>query len=172
MTGRGTRDAGREGPKARRPWLARSALVLVLLRVTPLAGQQVALRLEPEVRVDAFLADRSALHGALGVSIPLANTVRAQVIAGLGALIGGGDGTSGRVDLLARYLVDPFRRARWGFYGGGGVSARYDEGQDWHGELVVLVGAERRSSGRLMPFFELGYGGGVKLGVGLRSSPR
>jgi hypothetical protein len=106
------------------------------------------------------------------VSIPLANSVRAQLVAGIGELIGGGDGTSGRVDVLARYLVDPFRRARWGFYGGGGVSARYDEGEDWHGELVVLIGAERRLRARLTPFVEIGYGGGVKLGAGLRSSPR
>ena len=163
--GRGTRDAKQRVADST---VCVGALALLVLSASPANAQRFGPRIEPEIRADAFLADRSALHGGVGASVRIANSVRAQLVAAVGAIVGGGDGTSGRVDVIAHYLVDPRRQATWGFYGGGGVSARYDEGEEWHGELVVLIGAERRLGGALTPFLEIGYGGGVKLGTGVR----
>ncbi|MGH7719163.1 MAG: hypothetical protein ACREON_10005 [Gemmatimonadaceae bacterium] len=145
--------------------LAALAVSCAAPRVAP--AQDLPSRLEPEVRLDAILARRSVLHAGVGVSIPVATSVRVTLIGALGAAIDGGDGTSARVDLLARYLVDPLGQARWGVYGGGGVSARYDD-DDWRGQLVVLLGANRRRGGRLTPFVEIGYGGGVRISAGVR----
>ena len=153
---------------SRRTVMRLAALAVSCISPAVAPAQSLPSRLEPEVRLDAILARRSVLHAGVGVSIPAASAVRVTLIGALGAAIEGGDGTSARVDLLARYLVDPLGQARWGLYGGGGVSARYDNGDDWHGQLVVLLGADRRRGGALTPFVEVGYGGGVRISAGVR----
>jgi hypothetical protein len=76
---------------------------------------------------------------------------------------------SGRVDAIARFLLDPFFQSRWAPYGGAGVSARYVAADErWHGFLVIAVGLEGPRSGGVVPAIELGLGGGARLGVVLR----
>jgi hypothetical protein len=78
------------------------------------------------------------------------------------------DGASGRVDLFARFHFDPFRERKWGPYGGGGISARFDEGRKWRPYLLAFVGLDGPASGGVAPAVELGLGGGARIGVILR----
>src|ERR1700730_6767551 len=76
--------------------------------------------------------------------------------------------SSARVDLSARYLLDPFHEIAWGLYGGAGFSSRWDEASHWHEYLLVLAGVEGPAKGGWRAAIEGGLGGGVRIGVVLR----
>ena len=126
-------------------------------------------RVQPEVRADYIGARTRAAHVGVGLSVPVSTYVR------LGGVAGGGqawtDSTrafSGRVDALARFVVDPLREARWAPYAAGGFSALYDASDRWRGVLVGALGIEGPSSGGVVPALEIGFGGGTRVGVSLR----
>jgi hypothetical protein len=79
-------------------------------------------------------------------------------------------GLSGRVDGLARFHFDPFRQSRWAPYGGGGVSGRFDKGEKARAYLLVFLGIDGPVSGSVSPSFELGLGGGARVGIILRQA--
>jgi hypothetical protein len=80
---------------------------------------------------------------------------------------------AGRLDVLARFLLDPFRQSRWGFSAGAGVSLRADPGDRARPRLFAALDLEGRRSRRgITPALQLGLGGGVRGGVGLRWSGR
>ena len=92
----------------------------------------------------------------------------------VGAVGAGRHGIEGRTDLLSRFSLDPFRQSRWALYGGGGISGRYRSREDGgsHAYLMLFLGVEGplpvgRTSG-WMPAFEVGLGGGARVGVILR----
>jgi hypothetical protein len=109
-----------------------------------------------------------------GVQIPAGYYVRV----GVDVAVGGdftkfSTETSGRLDLIGRFLFDPFRQSRWGFSAGGGVSLRVHEGDQVRPDLVALLDLEGpRTSNGIAPAVQLGLGGGVRLGVVVRWSPR
>jgi hypothetical protein len=109
------------------------------------------------------------------VQIPAGTYVRVGILAGAGATIED-EGTSraaGRVDVLARFLIDPFRQARWGLSAGAGVSLRADPGDRVRPRLLLALDLEgRRSRGGVSPSIQLGLGGGVRGGLGVRWSGR
>jgi hypothetical protein len=76
--------------------------------------------------------------------------------------------TGGRVDLVTRYLLDPFREFRWGPYGGGGFTAQWDRRANWRSDLLVLIGVEGPVHAGWRTAVELGLGGGARLGVVFR----
>jgi hypothetical protein len=76
--------------------------------------------------------------------------------------------SEGRVDLAARYLLDPFREFRWGAYAGGGLTSRWVDRAGWRADLLVLVGLEGPESHGWRTAVEVGAGGGVRLGLVLR----
>lgn len=135
-------------------------------------GAQAAL--QPQARVDVFAARRTALQAGAGASTPLGTYARLDLVGGLGTQLddagGAGRGISARVDLVARYLFDPFREKRIGVYAGGGLSTRYDRGPEWRGLMVALLGIEGRPGRLAVPFLEVGYGGGLRIGLGVRKS--
>jgi hypothetical protein len=151
-----------------------AALALLAVASVPAHAQQ-HVPLAPELRIDVLGAHPTSVQGAVGVAIPTGSYVRIGLLAGAGATIER-DGTSraaGRFDLLARFLFDPFRQARWGFSAGGGVSLRADPGDQVRPELLVALDLEgRRTRGGLSPSLQVGLGGGVRGGVGLRWSGR
>ncbi len=145
------------------------AAALGTVATTPRAHAQLSRQLRPEIRVDAIVARRSAVHAGLGASVPLARAVRLELAGGAGSTIGrGDDGFSGRVDVIGRFLLDPEYQFRWGAYVGGGLSLRYDHRSDWRGFLGLVLGLEAPRRGGIVPFFEVGYGGGVRIGAGVR----
>jgi hypothetical protein len=136
----------------------------------PLHSQQPTTRLVPEVRVDAVGASPATVQGALGVEIPAGWYVRVGVIAGAGGSVEEGEQVAaGRLDILARFLLDPFRQSRWGFSAGGGVSLLAREGEQVRPQLLVALDLEGpRSSSGVSPSIQVGLGGGVRAGIGLR----
>jgi len=125
-----------------------------------------------EYRADAIVGRGTAVQGGLGVTVPLGIYVRLGVDAAAGATWR--DQTSrasGRVDLIGRFLLDPFRETPLGLSLGGGLSVPYTDG-DAHLRpyLTVVVDVEGRMRGPLTPALQLGLGGGARIGLVLRSS--
>src|SRR5213596_4284037 len=127
--------------------------------------------LQTEARLDAIIAHTAGVEAGLGLTIPAGIYVRSGLVAGVGA---GRHGVEGRTDLISRFSLDPFRQSRWAPYGGAGVSGRYRSKLDGGSRayLLIFFGVEGplplgRTSG-FVPAFELGLGGGARVGVVLR----
>ena len=107
---------------------ASSAGLLLLLAVTrSVLGQSASeLPVKPELRVDVTrIGNRYALQAGGGVQIPIGYYTRIGVIGAAGADVERfTQEASGRLDVVGRFLFDPFRQQRWGFSAGGGVSLR------------------------------------------------
>jgi len=113
--------------RRRGPWAA--AVMTAAVLAAPLHAQQPSTRLVPEVRIDAVGASPATVQGAVGIEIPAGWYVRVGVLAGAGASVDANEaGPAGRLDVLARFLLDPFRQSRWGFSAGGGISLLAREG--------------------------------------------
>ena len=153
----------------RRAHATAALLLLTLLTSVARLDAQTA-SVQPLIRVDAFLARTDAVHAAVGGTASLGSYVRLDGVAGAGIAFGpdGGRGASGRAEVVGRFLLDPFRQSRWGFYGGGGLIARIDRGSDPEGFITLLFGVEPPVEGRLRPAIELGIGGGTRIALVLR----
>jgi hypothetical protein len=152
-------------------WAGWAVLAAASLSTTASSAQAVRQPFQNEFRLDAVLARSGALHAGYGVSFPAGIYVRSGVVAGLGIARHGLDG---RADLISRFSLDPFRQSRWSPYAGGGLSGRFRSKIDGGAKayLLVFLGLEGalpfgQSTG-LVPAFELGLGGGTRLGVILR----
>jgi hypothetical protein len=133
------------------------------------ANRTPAPRVQPEVRADFVDARAPAAHIGLGLSVPASTYVRLGVVAAAGQAWSDGAGVfAGRVDALARFVVDPLREFRWAPYATGGVGAIYDEDQRWRGVLIGALGIEGPATGRVVPALEVGFGGGGRVGISVR----
>jgi len=131
------------------------------------AAPPLSARLRPAVRVDAIVARYTSLHGGVSVGVPLGAYVRLETtVAGGPVMRGDGTEFSARTDAIARFLLDPFDQFRYSPYAGAGASLRFDEGR--RGQLVAVLGVEGRRRGTFRPGFEVGLGGGVRIGFALR----
>ena len=124
-----------------------------------------------EGRLDGLFARTTGVEAGLGLSVPAGLYVRTGLVGGIGA---GSHGVEGRTDLIARFSLDPCRQSRWAPFAGGGISGRYRSEEDGgsHAYLLIYLGLEGalpigRTSG-WVPAFELGLGGGARVGVILR----
>jgi hypothetical protein len=133
------------------------------------AEQPHPAKFDAEVRLDAILARVSAVHVGAGVTLPMGYYVRSGIVGGLGA---SRHGLSGRVDGFARFHFDPFRESRWGPYGGGGISGRFDKGEGARAFLLLLAGIDGPVHGGVTSSVELGLGGGARVGVIIRQARR
>ena len=126
-------------------------------------------RVQPEARADFIGARAATAHLGAGVSVPASTYVRLGIVAAVGQSWSDGKANAaGRVDGLVRFVVDPLREFRWAPYASGGVGAIYDRSDDWRVVLVGVLGIEGPSSGSVIPAVEVGFGGGVRVGVVLR----
>jgi hypothetical protein len=125
---------------------------------------------QPEVRIDAFVAHRSALQAAVGADIPLSPELHLELAAGAGPAFGGGPGLSfsARGDAVVHFLLDPRHLMRWSPYAGGGLGARYDSSTEWRAVAIVVVGVNAPRWKHAIPFIEAGLGGGFRIGAGVR----
>ncbi len=136
-------------------------------------NQQPAQRLQPEVRADYIGSRAAAAHLGFGLNVPATAYVRLGIVAALGQAWSGGDATiAGRVDGLVRFVVDPLRESRWAPYAAGGIGGIYDGSEKWRGVLVGALGAEGPVAGHVVPAIEVGFGGGVRVGVAFRRAMR
>lgn len=122
-------------------------------------------RFDPEFRLDAIVARVSALQAGVGVTMVTGTYVRSGIVGALGF---SRDGLSGRIDGLARFHFDPFRQSRWAPYGGGGISGRFDRVAGARAYLLLLAGLDGPVKDGVTPSFELGLGGGARIGVMFR----
>ena len=143
--------------------LAAGIAMIPALTATAVAQRQGrGPHIQPEARVDAFLARRDAVHGGIGLSVPLGGYVRVQAVAAAGVTEGPSP-ASGRVDLIARFVLDPYREYRWGLYGFGGLSAWV---QPANREFIVVgLGLEMPEVAGILPTVEVGLGGGTRIGL-------
>jgi len=138
-------------------------------------GQAPSQRFQTEGRIDAIFSENTAVHAGAGLSFPAGLYVRTGVVAGAGI---GRHGLDARTDLIGRFSFDPLRQSRWAPYGGAGVSARFNSTADGRarGYLLFFLGIEGAiQPGRTaawVPAFEVGLGGGTRVGVVLRRGIR
>jgi hypothetical protein len=158
-------------PRARVPRVAAALLAIAAARA---ASAQEGGRPGPRmlVRADAIAARASAVQLGVGAGLAAGNYVRVEAtVAGGVTHRGGATVGGGRMDLVGRFLVDPFAQTPRGPYAGGGVSVRRDGGDRAHVYLLALFGVEGGRYHGAYPSLELGLGGGVRLGLVLRASP-
>lgn len=148
--------------------IARPLAVLASAITPGIAVAQAAQQpFQGEGRIDAIVSQHTAVHAAYGMSVPMGLYLRAGLVLGAGV---GRQGVDSRADLISRFSFDPFRQSRWAPYAGGGVSARINstaEG-DAKGYLLFFLGIEGPLSGSIhgwVPAFEIGLGGGARVGV-------
>jgi hypothetical protein len=122
-----------------------------------------------EARLDALGGPPAGAQAGVGLNVAAGYYLRIGADAAAGASSrDGATVASGRVDLVTRFLLDPFHEFRWGPYVGGGVTAQWDRRANWRGDLLLLVGVEGPARAGWRTAVEFGLGGGARLGVVLR----
>jgi hypothetical protein len=160
--------------RCRAAMLVVAALLLVpaAARAQRAAAASAPQRVRPGVRVDAFLGRDPGAQVAAGAALVAAYNLRVGLDVGGGAVRRRSAWQpTGRVDLLARWLSDPFRESRWAINAGGGVGLQVERGRSPTPVAIVTLGVEGPSDGRWVPGVELGLGGGVRAGLTLRRAP-
>ena len=136
-------------------------------------AQAEPLRPYAEVRAEAIIAEPNAAQLGAGVQLPLGFYARLGVdVSGGVARAHDASFATARGDAIMRFLLDPFRETPWALSAGAGVSVRYTDPSAWRAFLAVVIDVEGRRAGGITPAFQVGLGGGVRLGVVLRTSSR
>jgi hypothetical protein len=149
-------------------------MVVVMMGLPAVAASQnpVYEGIKPEIRADVISSDdRVALQAGGGVEIPAGYYARIGIIGAAGSDLvpNSSRELSGRLDVLGRFLFDPFRQSKWGFSAGAGVSLRVHEGDRVRPLLLSVIDLEApRPPGGIAPAFQLGLGGGIRIGAALR----
>ncbi len=133
----------------------------------PAAPNDSIKNVDVEMRLDGIISRVSAAQVGVGLMTTAGYYVR---LGADGALGFSRHELSGRIDGLARFHFDPFRQSRWAPYGGGGISARFDKGEKGRAYLLVFLGMDGPVTGSVTPSFELGLGGGGRIGIILRQA--
>jgi hypothetical protein len=136
------------------------------------AAAQERAHVQPELRLDVIdprSPDRGTVQLGAGLAVPLGYYARLGLI-GAGGISreGGDDHGSARADVLMRFLIDPFRETTYGVSVGGGLSLRYAREEGWQEYLAIVVDVETPPVRSIVPALQVGLGGGVRIGVGLR----
>lgn len=150
-----------------------TSLALLLRLSSAVAAQQQPTRPYVEYRADAIFARGTTTQLGAGVVLPLGVYVRLGVDAAAGSTWRYGDTFgSGRVDAIARFLLDPFRESRLGLSLGGGVSAPIGSAVPSQPPyLTAVLDVEWGRHRGTTPALEIGLGGGTRIGIVLRRSP-
>lgn len=135
-------------------------------------GQRAGSLLQPAGRVDVFVSSITAVQAGAELSAMAGRYVRVAAVGGLGGSWNERtSGLSARAEVVGRFVLDPNFVARWAPYAAGGIGARYDHiTPGWRATLIVALGVEGPDWNGVVPFFEAGYGGGARFGVGLRKT--
>jgi hypothetical protein len=146
---------------------------LVLIAAAPAAALAQGDNFKPpvqfEARIDALAGPPAGAQAGIGANVAIGYYIRLGVDVAAGASSRGGAAVaSGRVDVVSRYLLDPFHEFRWGPYAGGGFSAQWDRLGERRGDVLLVVGIEGPVHAGWRTAVEVGLGGGARLGVVLR----
>jgi hypothetical protein len=152
-----------------RALLAAASLGIAAFAPGAHAQQARDMVIQPAARVDVFVARITAVQAGIEGDIAAGRYVRLGMVGAVGgSWHGGASGVSARSEVVGRFLVDPDFITRWAPYAGAGLGVRYDRIADWRGVLIAVLGVEGPDWGGVVPFIEAGYGGGARVGVGLR----
>lgn len=153
-----------------------TALAAVMLVAAPLRAQQTAM-LVPELRADVISGRQALLQAGGGAQLAAGTYVRVSLDAGIGPRLAphdSGGALSGRLDLLARFLLDPGAASRHGLSVGGGLGVLFRPAE--RGTPVLIVAAElegpRTHEGGWVPALQVGLGGGARVGLVFRPRKR
>jgi len=153
--------------------IQRGAAVGALLLFAASSARAQTSHAELEARLDAIIAHRSAIQAALGADIPISPAMHLELAAGIGPSLANGASSSisARGDAVVHFLLDSRPTTRWSPYAGGGIGARYDRGPNWRAVAIIVAGVNAPKWKHAIPFIEAGFGGGVRVGAGLRRAP-
>jgi hypothetical protein len=158
---------------------------MALAAATPVQSQPRLARppITTEVRADVRYSDHTAIEAGGSVILPLGVYTRTSFTAAVGH--SDTDSTSNgsvRGEVIARFLLDPFRESHYGFSIGGGVGISNSEGLltppkppdghrnvRWRPYLAVVMDLETKRTAGWTPAVQVGLGGGVRIGLSLRS---
>ena len=151
-------------------WFA-AVLIFAALPHTRATAQERA-RVQPELRLDVIdlrSSDNRSVQLGAGLALPLGYYARLGLI-GAGGISGAGgeDHGTARADVLMRFLIDPFRETRYGVSVGGGLSLQYAREGGWQEYLALVVDVEAPPMRSIVPALQVGLGGGLRIGIGLR----
>lgn len=147
------------------------AALLLLGGAASAAAQSVETGVQSAGRVDVLASSITAVQAGAELSVPAGRNLRTALVGALGGSTRHGEtGLSARAELVGRFLLDPDFTARWAPYAGGGIGARYDRIRNWSGVVSLFVGLEGPNWNGVVPFLEVGYGGGGRFGMGLRKT--
>lgn len=155
--------------------LSRGVIVaaLVFAGARALEGQGLRIPAYAEYRVDAIDGKGTTMQAAAGYTIPMGVYLRLAALGGVGPRwLDGRTSLAGRTDIIARFLLDPFEQTPLALSLGGGVSVPYQEGRAVRPFLTAVIDVEGKQRGRFTPAVQIGLGGGLRVGVGLRTSVR
>lgn len=144
------------------------SLLLTLAVAHVARGQaEYQLRVTPELRADVVrIDDRFGVEVGGGLQLPMGYYTRIGVTAAAGGVA---SNASGRLDVVARFLFDPFLQQRWGLSAGAGISLRARGNDHVRPYLLTVIDLEGpHSATGLAPALQLGLGGGLRLGAALR----
>ena len=148
---------------------AATALVLALTPTRATAQGQLQ-KWQPEAHLELLAARSTALHFSVGANVIAGDYVRLGLLGGMGARrVHDSTRASGRIDVVGRFHLDPFRQYKRGFYAGGGGTWLFDDGLAPRVRVLLVLGyegSEARST--LITGAEVGVGGGVRIGVTIR----
>jgi hypothetical protein len=155
--------------------IRRSRLValatLIVLAVAQHAGAQIETPSYGEFRVDAVDGRGTSVQGGAGLTVPMGIYVRLGVLGGIGSQWRHGvSSVVGRTDVVARFLLDPFRQSPVALSMGGGVSVPYERGTRVRPYLTAVVDVEGKRRGTMTPALQIGLGGGTRVGIVFRTS--
>jgi hypothetical protein len=152
-----------------------AAVACVCCVAAPAAAQRAPSRALPqwEGRIEATAARFPAAHAGIGINRMAGTYARIGVAVSAGTTMLKGDNdwhASQRVDLTARFLLDPLAERRFGLYGGAGIGVQHRRPADQRvvGSLLLLVGLEGSVGRGPRTALEITLGGGARLAVVLR----
>jgi hypothetical protein len=128
----------------------------------------------PELRADVLFGHQPAVQLGGGVQIPLGYYVRLGVDGAVGVRVRedylpSSSRIDARMDLLTRFLLDPFRQSRYGLSLGGGIGLRAEPGDHVRPVLLAALDVEgQRWANGWVPALQVGLGGGARVGIVLR----
>jgi hypothetical protein len=154
-------------------WARALATASALCSATACVEAQLPVPAYAEYRGDAVIGRGTSAQAGLGGVFLMGTYVRTTVGASGGATWHDGETrASGQADVIARFLLDPFREVPVGLSLGGGVSVPYVSG-DAHVRpyLTAVLDVEGRIRHNITPAIQVGLGAGTRIGIVLRTSP-
>jgi hypothetical protein len=146
-------------------------LLLLLLMAPATQAQRVPSpsRINWELRADGFPVSPRSAQISGGVQARSGNYVRLALLGGAGRVWRDGSARAiGRLEVHARFHLDPFRQSALGAYGLGGLASSWESRATWEPRLVLGIGVELPTRARTRWAVEAALAGGLRLSAVLR----